>query len=488
MVNFYAFNDIIFEFAGEGIPMDDNKEKDVFTTNADGRIRNQKRNPRLDNNYYKWGLTIFLTFLACMFAFYILFYNAQLRAGINRINKILSPVYVGFIIAYLFSPLLNMLENKVMYPLYKKIKFIKDEKKMPLARGTSIIVIIIFSIFLVYTIVQIMLKQVIPSLLSIVSNISIYLDNLTKWANKLLQDNPDLNSFVMKDLNRFSDDIEIWVNEKFKSITGKIVTSLSQGFLEFLLKLWNFIIGFIISIYVLWSKERHVARSKKIVYATFSRETANAIVEAFRYTHRTFIGFFFGKIVDSIIIGLICFIGCTIMQIPYAILISIIVGVTNIIPFFGPYFGAIPSTILIFAFDPLHPGKALAFMIFIVILQQFDGNWLGPRILSTSTGLSGFWIIFSITLFGGLFKVFGMVIGVPVFAVLYAGFRQFNRNRLKKKGYPYKTGDYLNVGTINEDGTVNPIPPVEKRPQKEGFISSFISRNKNKKEKKSQDK
>ncbi len=488
MVNFYAFNDIIFEFAGEGIPMDDNKEKDVFTTNADGRIRNQKRNPRLDNNYYKWGLTVFLTFLACMFAFYILFYNAQLRAGINRINKILSPVYVGFIIAYLFSPLLNMLENKVMYPLYKKIKFIKDEKKMPLARGTSIIVIIIFSFFLVYAIVQIMLKQVIPSLLSIVSNISIYLDNLTKWANKLLQDNPDLNSFVMKDLNRFSDDIEIWVNEKFKSITGKIVTSLSQGFLEFLLKMWNFIIGFIISIYVLWSKERHVARSKKIVYATFSRETANAIVEAFRYTHRTFIGFFFGKIVDSIIIGLICFIGCTIMQIPYAILISIIVGVTNIIPFFGPYFGAIPSTILIFAFDPLHPGKALAFMIFIVILQQFDGNWLGPRILSTSTGLSGFWIIFSITLFGGLFKVFGMVIGVPVFAVLYAGFRQFNRNRLKKKGYPYKTGDYLNVGTINEDGTVNPIPPVEKRQHKEGFISSFISRNKNKKEKKSQDK
>ena len=468
--------------------MEDNKEKDIFTTNAEGRIRNQKKNPRLDNAYYKWGLTIFLTFLACMFAFYILFYNAQLRAGINRINKILSPVYVGFIIAYLFSPLLNMLENKVMYPLYRKIKFIKEENKMPLARGTSIIVIIIFSFFLVYAIVQIMLKQVIPSLISIVSNINIYLDNLTRWANKLLRDNPDLNSFVMKDLNRFSDDIELWVNEKFKSITGKIVTSLSQGFLEFLLKLWNFIIGFIISIYVLWSKERHVARSKKIVYATFSRETANAIVEAFRYTHRTFIGFFFGKIVDSIIIGLICFIGCTIMQIPYAILISIIVGVTNIIPFFGPYFGAIPSTILIFAFDPLHPGKALAFMIFIVILQQFDGNWLGPRILSTSTGLSGFWIIFSITLFGGLFKVFGMVIGVPVFAVLYAGFRQFNRNRLKKKGYHYKTGDYLNVGTINEDGTVNPIPPVEKHTQKEGFISSLIARNKNRKEKKSQDK
>ena len=470
--------------SGEGNPMEDNKEKDIFTTNAEGRIRNQKKNPRLNNTYYKWGLTIFLTFLACMLCFYVVFKNAELRAGIHKINKILSPVYVGFIIAYLFSPLLNMLENKVMYPIYKKIKFIKEENKKPLARGTSIIFIIIFSIILVYAVVQIMLKQVIPSLISIVSNINIYLDNLTRWANKLLEDNPDLNSFIMKDLNRFSDDITLWVNEKFKTVTANVVTSLSQGFLSFLLKLWNFIIGFIISIYVLWSKERHVARSKKIVYAVFSREIANAIVEAFRFTHRTFIGFFFGKIIDSVIIGLICFIGCTFMQIPYAILISIIVGVTNIIPFFGPYFGAIPSTILIFAFDPLHPGKALAFVVFVVILQQFDGNFLGPKILSTSTGLSGFWVIFSITLFGGLFGVFGMVIGVPVFAVLYAGFRQFNRNRLKKKGFPYKTNEYLTVGTINEDGTVNPIPPFEKRPQKEGFITSLIKRSKNKQEKK----
>ncbi|MCR5619451.1 MAG: AI-2E family transporter [Lachnospiraceae bacterium] len=464
--------------------MEDNKEKDIFTTNAEGRIRNQKINPRLNNTYYKWGLTIFLTFLACMLCFYFVFKNAELRASIHKINKILSPVYVGFIIAYLFSPLLNMLENKVMYPIYKKIRFIKEENKMPLARGTSIIVIIIFSIILVYAIVQIMLRQVIPSIISIVSNINIYLDNLTRWANKLLEDNPDLNSFIMKDLNRFSDDITVWVNEKFKTVTANVVTSLSQGFLQFLLKLWNFIIGFIISIYVLWSKERHVARSKKIVYAVFSREIANAIVEAFRFTHRTFIGFFFGKIIDSLIIGLICFIGCTIMQIPYAILISIIVGVTNIIPFFGPYFGAIPSTILIFAFDPLHPGKALAFVVFVVILQQFDGNFLGPRILSTSTGLSGFWVIFSITLFGGLFGVFGMVIGVPVFAVMYAGFRQFNRTRLKKKGYPYKTNEYLTVGTINEDGSVNPIPPIEKRPQKVGFIASAIKRSRNKQEKK----
>ena len=453
---------------------DEKEEKDIITVNSDGRIRNKNKNPKFDNHYFKWGLTFFVTFLACILSIYIVFYHDQFKASIHNLNKILSPVYVGFIIAYLFSPLLNSLEKKVMYPIYKKIKFIKDENKMPLARGSSIICIIILSMVMIYAIIQITIKQVVPSLINIVSNINIYLNNITTWFDRFLEDNPSLKAFVMDDLNRFSDDISTWVTANFKSISGNIIKSLSAGFLVFVKKLWNFIIGFIISIYVLWSKERHVGRCKKIIYATFPRETANALVEGFRYTHRTFIGFFFGKIVDSIIVGLICFIGCTLMQIPYAILISIIVGITNIIPFFGPYFGAIPSTILIFAFDPLHPGKALAFVIFILALQQFDGNVLGPRILSTSTGLTGFWIIFSITLFGGLFGVFGMIIGVPVFAVIYAGLRQFGRTRLKKKGFPYKTSDYIDVGSINEDGSVNPIPPIEKRTEKKAFISTLI--------------
>ena len=464
------------------------EEKDIITVNSEGRIRTKNKNPKFDNHYFKWGLTFFLTFLCCIISIYIVFYHDQFKSSIKHINKILSPVYVGFIIAYLYTPLLNMLEKKVMYPIYKKIKFIREDNKMPLARATSIIVIIIFTILLVYAVVQITIKQVLPSLKNIVSNINIYLNNITVWSEKFLEDNPALKAFVMDDLNSFSDDISKWVTENFKILTSNLLKSVSQSFLVFLKKLWNFIIGFIISIYVLWSKERHVGRCKKIIYATFSRETANALVEAFRYTHRTFIGFFFGKIVDSIIVGLLCFIGCTLMQIPYAILISIIVGVTNIIPFFGPYFGAIPSTILIFSFDPLHPGKALAFIIFILALQQFDGNVLGPRILSTSTGLTGFWIIFSITLFGGLFGIVGMVIGVPVFAVIYAGLRQFGRNRLKKKGFPYRTSDYINVGTINEDGSVNPIPPIEKRPEKKAFVSTVIDNfkaNKNsKKEKK----
>lgn len=442
------------------------EEKDIFTTDSEGRIRNREKNPKFNNSYFKWGLTIFVTFVCCILAVYVVFYHDELKTSIAKINKILAPVYVGLIIAYLYSPLLNMLETKIMQPLYKKMKFLTEEAQKGLARATAIIIIIILSVFLIYAIIQVMLKQVFPSIISIISNLNIYLENINNWANKILEDNPTLNSYIANDLTRYSEDIYEWANEAFKTLSGKLIQHVSQGFLVFLGKVWHFIIGFIISIYVLWSKEEHVARSKKLIYAFFSRETANAFVEAMRYTHRTFIGFFFGKIVDSIIIGLICFIGCTIMQIPYSILISIIVGVTNIIPFFGPYFGAIPSAILIFAYDPLHPGYAIVFLLFIVVLQQFDGNFLGPRILSTSTGLSGFWIIFSITLFGGLWGLFGMVIGVPVFAVIFAGLRQISRNKLKNKGFPYKTKDYLVVGTLAEDGSILPIPPIEKKPQK----------------------
>ncbi len=458
------------------------EEKDIITTDSEGRIRKQGLNPKYDNNYFKWGLTIFLTFLCCILSVYLVFFNDKFVAQITRINKILAPVYVGLIIAYLFSPLLNSLENKVIYPIYKKIGFIKEENKKKHSRFISIVIIVIFTVILIYAIIQLTLDRIIPSLLNIVKNLDNYLNNLTLWVDKLLEDNEELNNFIVRDMARFNDDITAWVDTNIKDMTARVIKALSQGFLVFLKKTWNFIIGFIISIYVLWSKEAHVARTKKLVYAFFSRETANALVEAFRYTHRTFIGFFFGKIVDSIIIGLICYIACTLMQIPFTLIVSIIIGVTNIIPFFGPYFGAIPSAILIFSSDPMHPGKAIAFVIFILILQQFDGNFLGPQILSTSTGLTGFWVIFSITLFGGLFGLFGMVIGVPVFAVIYAGVKQISRNKLKKKGYPYKTKDYVDVGTIAEDGSINPIPPVEKKHQDESFVASLIKSAKAKRE------
>ena len=208
--------------------------------------------------------------------------------------------------------------------------------------------------------------------------------------------------------------------------------------------------------YLYFRKQRTVCGpGKKIVYALFETDAANAIISDVRFTHRTFSGFMVGKVIDSIIIGIICFFGISMMDIPYAILISVIVGITNIIPFFGPYLGAIPSALLILMVNPL---QCLYFIIFILVLQQFDGNVLGPKILGNSTGLSSFWVIFSITLFGGLFGILGMIAGVPIFAVIYAGIKAFINQMLLQKKLPTDTSEYLDVGSI-EKGESFPMRP-----------------------------
>ena len=209
----------------------------------------------------------------------------------------------------------------------------------------------------------------------------------------------------------------------------------------------------IISVYVLYSKETFAGQAKKLVFAFLETKTANQFIKDIRFVSDTFIGFISGKIIDSIIIGVICFAGTNIMQMPYALLISVIVGVTNVIPFFGPYLGAVPSAILILMVNPL---KCVYFIIFILVLQQVDGNFIGPKILGQSTGLSGFWVIFSITIFGGIMGIPGMIIGVPFFAVLYALARRIINRMLKKRGLPSETAKYKNVEYIDDNAVFIP--------------------------------
>jgi len=237
---------------------------------------------------------------------------------------------------------------------------------------------------------------------------------------------------------------------------------VSLSVINVLALLWDFIIGVVIAIYVLISKEKFTGQAKKIAYAVFERDTANAVIRNFRFTHKTFIGFVSGKILDSIIIGILCFIGTTMLNTPYAVLVSVVIGVTNVIPFFGPFLGAIPCTILIFVVDPMHPLNVLYFVIFILALQQFDGNILGPRILGGSTGITGFWVIFSITVFGGLFGVIGMIIGVPIFAVIYAAIKSLVNASLQKKTMPSEIELYINLGSVDDDGFHEYVPDYKK--------------------------
>ncbi len=419
---------------------------------------------KLNNKYVRWGITAFLVIVAGITFYYFVFHSSNIRSGVKMITDILMPVVVGMAIAYLLTPVLNFIESKLLYPLCNKLRIKESKKKNSIIRGLGILITAFLFVALIYVLLYMLISQIVPSVQNIVSNFDAYTSNFTKWLNQTMNDNPEVQAYLVRTFDKYSNELESWITDILPN-TGQLIKTVSLSILGVVGVLWDFVIGFIISIYVLASKEKFAAQAKKVSYALFEKDTANTVIRNFRFTHKTFIGFLGGKIVDSIIIGILCFIGTSILKTPYAALVSVIVGVTNIIPFFGPFLGAVPSALLIFVVDPLHPLNCLYFVIFIIVLQQVDGNIIGPKILGSSTGLAGFWVIFAITLFGGLFGVFGMIIGVPIFAVIYAGIRSGLNILLSKKEMPTELEKYRNLDYVDEEG-MHDIPeeqPGEKK-------------------------
>lgn len=416
---------------------------------------------KINSKYLRWGITAFLVIAAGITFYYFMFHSSNIRSGVNTVIDILMPVVVGVGIAYLLTPILNFVEDKILLPLCKKCKIRESKRRNSIVRGIGILVTAFLFVALIYVIFYMLISQIVPSVQNIISNFDTYISNFTVWLNRTLEDNPEVGAYLVKNVDKYSNELEKWITD-FLPNTLEVIKTVSLSVVGVFGVLWDFVIGFVISIYVLSSKERFAGQAKKIAYAVFEKDTANNVIKNFRFTHETFIGFLGGKIVDSIIIGALCFLGTSVIKTPYAALVSVVIGVTNVIPFFGPFLGAIPCAILVFVVDPLHPLNCVYFVIFILILQQFDGNILGPKILGSSTGLTGFWVIFSITFFGGLFGVLGMIIGVPIFAVLYAGVRSLVNNRLKKKELPPETGKYETVDYVDEEGAFHNIVPPEK--------------------------
>lgn len=403
---------------------------------------------KIDKKYILWGLTALTVIVLCICFVYLIYNGDILIANIKKIFRICMPIIDGLILAYLLSPIVNFIELKILTPIYNKFKVKIDKRTKSRMRVFSISISMIFVLLIVYGFIMIVIPQIYQSIQSIVISFPSYLDNLVKYANDVLKNNPTFEVSITDIVEKYSKELTSWLNSKLLPSMNAIIKTFSLSVISFFVALWNLIIGFIISVYVLASKEKFVGQAKKAVYSMMSREHANQFLSDMRFTNRTFGGFISGKLIDSLIIGIICFICLYFIGTPYPILISVIVGVTNVIPFFGPYLGAIPSTILILLIDPI---QALYFLIFVFILQQFDGNFLGPKILGNSTGLSSFWVIFSITFFGGLFGVLGMLLGVPAFAVIYAFIRRKITTRLKVKGLPESTTPYINLEHISEE-------------------------------------
>ena len=279
------------------------------------------------------------------------------------------------------------------------------------------------------------------------------IQSFSKNLSDFLVEHGQSTEIIQETLDKVAGMFQSWLQDDPLSALSNVMERVAAAAVGVL----NFIIGIIVMAYVLMSRDHFVGQGKKLLFALCrKRTTCDRILKHLRVINRIFTNFVSGKLLDSLIIGLLCAACLAILRIPYAGLISTIVGITNIIPVFGPFFGAIPSAFLLLLTDPY---KCLVFLIFIVILQQVDGNIIGPKILGDSTGLSAFWVLFSLLLFNHLMGFWGMLLGVPLFASFYYLLREFINSRLKKKGLPLATQDYVHVAGIDENGTISYMPP-----------------------------
>lgn len=386
----------------------------------------------------------FLVVILCAILFFFVIFSYNTWTGkVAYIVSGLKSIIIGIVIAYLLNPLVNALEKR----LHRLVRKSKNGAKMNAAiRTASAIAVVLLAVviagFMLYTI----LPQVVLSISTLIRNFPSYVDEITN----LIQSNRQLQAFLDNILTNATEVIADWLNENVLKNIQSYVTMAASGVVSVITVLADVLVGLIISVYVLCSTRTFVGQGKKIIYAFFNKRQAKMIMDTMRKSNEIFGGFISGKLFDSLIVGVLCFVGMTALHMPYVALVSVIVGVTNVIPFFGPYIGMIPSTILIMLVDFK---KGVIALIFIIILQQVDGNVIGPKILGKSTGLSAFWVVFAVMFFGKLWGIIGMLIGVPVFGVIYYLADTFVDYRLKQRELPAATEEYKNLDYFAEDGT-----------------------------------
>lgn len=385
-----------------------------------------------DGGKRKWyqldsrGITNLIVVCAGILLYLGLTHFTQVRNAVRGFVDVLSPFILGFVIAYLLNTPIDFFEEKVF-------------KKLKAKRTLSIITVYFMAIAIICILLQLIIPQVLDSLRQLLSNLTSYLANLSQMAQDLIQrfhlEGEGLTNLV----DHYNELIASFSSADIvKRATGFLTTSASE-ILNFGVSVGNNVVNGVVtvltaliaSIYMLAGKARLLRQLKKLIYAFFPANSVDRILSVSSNANRIFVGFINGKILDSAIIGVLCFVFTSILKVPYAILISVIVGVTNVIPFFGPIIGAVPCIMILIMIDFW---AALRFAVLVVVLQQFDGNILGPKILGNSTGLSALWVLVAIIVGGGLFGFPGMVLGVPTFAVLYSLLREWTNARLQRMG------------------------------------------------------
>ena len=406
--------------------------------------------------YVRTGVTAFLVLLASLVLFFVLYHLSDVAVMMRLIWHILRPISMGMILAFLLLPIHRGILKYLCDGLSEKHR--NSKRVMGTLKGVSILLSLLFAAVIVYVFLDMVFPQVYHSLVGLIQSIPDGLSRAEQWILNFLEDNPDIQAAFLSFYNATAVSFENWLNQEIipnlNSLTatlqwikdsllpniGGMISNVSSVVVNVLIWLKDALIAVIVSVYLLADKDTFAAHAKKIVYSIFPTRIGDVLVAETRNAYQIMSGFINGKLLDSLIIGILSLICCNVLKFPYPALIALIIGVTNIIPFFGPFIGAIPSAILILLVEPR---KFLPFCLFVFVLQQFDGNILGPKILGESTGLSSFWVLFSILLFGGLFGFAGMVLGVPFFAILYSILRRLVNQKLVKRRLPVCTEAYM---------------------------------------------
>ena len=365
-------------------------------------------------------LAIFSAITLSGLLFFLLIKLPQIRDMLKSLSSILAPIIYGGVIAYLLRPICNW--------TYALLKGWFPKLKDIIADTIAIAVSLVIGILVVYALIAILAPRLYDSVVSIWNTLPEKADQFIAFLNNTFAGDNALVQFFETSSDTIYTAIDSWFKTTIVPNLTNIVSGVGMSVWKVLLFLKNFLIGMIVAIYFLASRKKFKRQANMLLRCTLRPQWAQAVAEEAAFVDQLFAGFLSGKILDSAIIGILCYIGCSIFRFPDALLVSAIVGVTNIIPFFGPFIGGIPSALLIFLEDPI---KGLWFVLFIIVLQQLDGNIIGPKILGNRTGLSSFWVLFSIVLFGGLWGLVGMVIGVPLMAVIYDLISKFVRRRLQ---------------------------------------------------------
>ena len=402
---------------------------------------------RWDKKYLYWGITIFLVAVAILLFYFGIFHMSTLTGFLKKLYGIVTPLVYGAVIAYILNPLLRFLELQIIFPLFEKLHIEVTTRIRKIVRMICVLMVICIMFLVIYGLIAMLVPELVGSITNITNSFPRYIKQVQTWISDLFKNNQELEMYSMDILNTLISKAELWLNNEFLPQLNEIVLNFSTGIFDILKFLKNFLLGAIISIYMLYGKETFVANGKKALYAIKENaESVNDTIRDIQFLDKMFGGFIIGKIIDSVIIGIICYIGMSLLNLPYTLLISVIIGVTNVIPFFGPFIGAIPAGFLILLINPL---QCLYFVLFVLALQQFDGNFLGPKILGDSTGLSSFMVIVAILIGGGIFGVFGMFVGVPITAVICTVARNAINRKLEQKHYPVSIDTYRGIDHLD---------------------------------------